>query len=121
MVRKGVAAPGLCLTAPPLASPIVADRDLLSANNRLGNRSTANPSTLTRLFCRIRDRVFAMGPATRIEMVANLFNARCGQRYADVWGDAVAYASDRQKHHRQNGWKRSITEEAGLEPARALM
>ena len=28
MLREGVAAPGLCLTATPLASPIVADRNL---------------------------------------------------------------------------------------------
>ena len=38
------------------------------------HRVAANPSTLTRLFWRIKDRVFAMGPVTRIERSSALFH-----------------------------------------------
>ena len=95
-----------------------------TANVRQGHRSTANPSTLTRLFCRIRDRGFAMGPVTRIEMLTNHLTVRFGQRHAVVWGDAVAHAGARQKSYRFDGSLESF-EKLGslgrttwLEPAR---
>ena len=66
------------------------------AKPRLWYRSTANPATLLRLFCRIRALVFAMGPVTRIFVFAVHFTARCGRRgylplavIADVAGAAV--------------------------------
>ena len=91
---------------------------LVTANTCLGHRSTANPSTLTRLFCRIRDRVFALGPVARIEMLTNHFTARFGQRHADVWGDAVAYAT---KNHRSRTGRTSKTIGTGVAGARARM
>ena len=93
----------------------------VTANTRLEHRSTANPSTLPRLFCRIRDRVFAMGPATRIELLTDHFTARFGQRHAVVCSDAdanagrpaFAKAAARQADRKttgQNGCKRIKTE-----------
>ena len=48
--------------------------------------ATANPSTLTRLFRRIKDRVFAMGHVTRILWFAPRRCVRCGQSHAGVCG-----------------------------------
>ena len=48
--------------------------------------ATANPSTLTRLFRRIKDRVFAMGHVTRILWLAPRRYVRCGQSHAVVCG-----------------------------------
>ena len=59
----------------------------VTANIRSRHRSTANPSTLTRLLWRIRDRGFAMGPATRIETLTDHFTVRFGQRHAGVCGE----------------------------------
>ena len=72
--------------------PYCRQPEFVTANDRSGYRSAANPSTLTRLLWRIRDRGFAMGHVTRIEMLTDHFTARYGQRHADVWGDAVAHA-----------------------------
>ena len=63
--RKGVDVPGLLPVGnagkrPPLSAKVT------GIPPRSGVASaTANPSTLTRLFCRIKDRVFAMGHVTR--------------------------------------------------------
>ena len=90
--------------------PYCRQPEFVTANNRLQYRSTANPSTLTRLFRRIRDRGFAMGPATRIEMLTDHFTARYGQRHAVVCGSLPhtratrlrksCGGASRQKHHR---------------------
>ena len=86
LTRKGVDVPGLLPVGnagkrPPLSAEVT------GIPPRSGVASaTANPSTLTRLFCRIKDRVFAMGHVTRILWFAPRRCVRCGQSPAVVCG-----------------------------------
>ena len=109
-LRKGVDAPGLRLSATPLASPIVANRDLLLPTPvrgivppQSGNLLAASKPPLRALLRARRDPRFAMGPATRIETLTDHFTVRYGQRHAGA----------RQKTIWQNGCKRIGTDKYG--------
>jgi|GEM_PF-5972766 len=86
LTRKGVDVPGLMPDGnagkrPPPSAKVT------GIPPRSGVASaTANPSTLTRIFRRIKDRVFAMGHVTRILWFAPRRYVRCGQSHAVVCG-----------------------------------